>query len=110
MVRVKDAKCGTTLSFFTFVVINAITPNSDGKNDTVDFSGISKYNNFAASIFDRYGQEVFKAGKNVTSWNGLLRGSLVLPTATYWYRVQWENPASKKLEQRSGWILLKNRN
>lgn len=110
MVRVKDAKCGTTLSFFTFVVINAITPNSDGKNDTVDFSGISKYNNFAASIFDRYGQEVFKASKNDTSWNGLLRGSLVLPTATYWYRVQWENPASRKLELRSGWILLKNRN
>lgn len=110
MVRVKDAKCGTTLSFFTFVVINAITPNSDGKNDTVDFSGISKYNNFAASIFDRYGQEVFKASKNETSWNGLLRGSLILPTATYWYRVQWENPASRKLELRSGWILLKNRN
>ncbi|MEC3875604.1 choice-of-anchor L domain-containing protein [Chryseobacterium salviniae] len=110
MVRVKDAKCGTTLSFFTFIVINAITPNSDGKNDTVDFSGISNYNNFAASIFDRYGQEVFKASKNETTWNGLLRGSLVLPTATYWYRVQWENPASKKLEQRSGWILLKNRN
>lgn len=110
LVRVKDAKCGTTLSFFTFVIINAITPNSDGKNDTVDFSGISKYNNFAASIFDRYGQEVFKASKNETSWNGLLRGSLILPTATYWYRVQWENPASKKLEQRSGWILLKNRN
>lgn len=110
MVRVKDAKCGTTLSFFTFVVINAITPNSDGKNDTVDFTGISKYNNFAASIYDRYGQEVFKAGKNETSWNGLLKGTLNLPTATYWYRVQWENPASKKLEQRSGWILLKNRN
>jgi len=110
MVRAKDAKCGTTLSFFTFVVINAITPNSDGKNDTVDFTGISKYNNFAASIFDRYGQEVFKAGKNETSWNGLLKGTLILPTATYWYRVQWENPASKKLEQRSGWILLKNRN
>jgi hypothetical protein len=110
MVRVKDAKCGTTLAYFTFVVINAITPNLDGKNDKVDFTGISMYNNFAASIFDRYGQEVFKASKNETSWNGMLRGSLVLPTATYWYRVQWENPASKKLEQRSGWILLKNRN
>ncbi|GAA5101988.1 hypothetical protein GCM10023210_42570 [Chryseobacterium ginsengisoli] len=110
MVRVKDAKCSTTLSFFTFVIINAITPNSDGKNDMVDFTGISNYNNFAASIFDRYGQEVFKAVKNQTIWNGMLRGSLVLPTATYWYRVQWENPASKKLELRSGWILLKNRN
>ncbi|WP_185206171.1 choice-of-anchor L domain-containing protein [Chryseobacterium sp. C3] len=109
-VRVKDAKCSTSISFFTFVVINAITPNSDGKNDIVDFTGISSYNNFSASIFDRYGQEVFKASKNQTFWNGMLRGSLVLPTATYWYRVQWENPASKKLEQRSGWILLKNRN
>ncbi|WP_027386322.1 choice-of-anchor L domain-containing protein [Chryseobacterium gregarium] len=110
LVRAKGAKCSTSLTYFTFIVINAITPNSDGKNDMVDFTGISKYNNFAASIFDRYGQEVFKAGKNETSWNGLLRGSIVLPTATYWYRVQWENPASKKLELRSGWILLKNRN
>jgi gliding motility-associated-like protein len=109
MVRVKDAKCSTTLSFFTFIVINAITPNSDGKNDTIDFTGISKYNNFAASIFDRYGQEMFKATKNDTVWNGMLGGSLAIPTATYWYRVQWENPASKKLELRSGWILLKNR-
>ncbi len=110
LLRAKGAKCSTSLTYFTFIVINAITPNSDGKNDMVDFTGISKYNNFAASIFDRYGQEVFKAGKNETSWNGLLRGSIVLPTATYWYRVQWENPASKKLELRSGWILLKNRN
>lgn len=109
-VRIKDAKCSTTLTFFTFVVTNAVTPNADGKNDVVDFTGISKYNNFAASIFDRYGQEVFKASKNETSWNGLMRGSLNLPTGTYWYRVQWENPASRKMEQRSGWILLKNRN
>lgn len=110
LVRVKDAKCNNSLSFFTFIVINAITPNSDGKNDTVDFTGISKYNNFAASVFDRYGQEVFKASKNETSWDGLLRGGIILPTATYWYRVQWENPASKKLELRNGWILLKNIN
>lgn len=110
VVRVKDAKCNTTLQFFTFVVSNAITPNADGKNDSVDFTGISNYNNFAASIFDRYGQEVFKASKNNTAWYGTLRGTLALPTATYWYRVQWENPASKKLELRSGWILLKNRN
>lgn len=109
MVRVKDAKCSTSLSYFTFVISNAITPNSDGKNDTIDFSGISGYNNFAASIFNRYGQELFKATKLEPAWNGTVKG-LALPTATYWYRVQWENPASKKLELRTGWILLKNRN
>lgn len=110
VVKVKDAKCFNSLQYFTFTVSNAITPNADGINDSVDFTGISTYNNFAASIFDRYGQEVFKASKADTAWYGTLRGSLPLPTATYWYRVQWENPASKKLELRSGWILLKNRN
>ncbi len=109
MVRVVDAKCGTTLDYFTFVISNAITPNMDGINDTIDFSGISGYNNFAASIFDRYGAQLFKATKTDAVWRGTLKG-LNLATGTYWYKVQWENPASKKLEQRSGWILLKNRN
>jgi gliding motility-associated-like protein len=109
MVRVKNAKCGTSLDFFTLLISNAITPNMDGINDTIDFSGISGYKDFAASIFDRYGAEVFKASKGDVIWRGSLKG-INLPTGTYWYRVQWENPASKKMEQRSGWILLKNRN
>lgn len=109
MVRVKNAKCGTSIDYFTFVLSNAITPNMDGINDTIDFSGISGYKDFAASIFDRYGAEVFKATKGDVIWRGSLKG-INLPTGTYWYRVQWENPANKKLEQRSGWILLKNRN
>lgn len=109
MVKVKDAKCGTSLDYFTFVISNAITPNMDGVNDTVDFSGISGYNNFSASVFDRYGAELFRATKTDAVWRGSLKG-MNLATGTYWYKVQWENPASKKLEQRSGWILLKNRN
>ncbi|NMR33980.1 T9SS type B sorting domain-containing protein [Chryseobacterium aquaticum] len=109
LVKIKDAKCGNSLQYFTFVISNAITPNSDGINDYIDFSGISNYKNFAASIFDRYGAELFKANKSNIMWDGSLKG-INLPTATYWYRVQWENPASKKLELKSGWILLKNRN
>ncbi|SFN27157.1 gliding motility-associated C-terminal domain-containing protein [Chryseobacterium oleae] len=108
-VREKDAKCYTSLDYFTFVISNAITPNMDGINDTINFTGISGYNNFAASVFDRYGAELFRATKTDAVWRGTLKG-LNLATGTYWYKVQWENPASKKLEQRSGWILLKNRN
>ncbi|MNU19316.1 hypothetical protein D3C71_75410 [compost metagenome] len=108
MVRKQGAKCGNSLEFFTFVLNNAITPNNDGANDYIDFNGIIGYKNFAASIFDRYGAELFKADKSNTRWNGSLKG-INLPTGTYWYRVQWENPASKKLELKSGWILLKNR-
>lgn len=109
MVRVKNAKCGSSIDYYTFVLSNVITPNMDGVNDTIDFSGISGYKDFAASVFDRYGAEVFKATKEDVVWRGSLKG-INLPTGTYWYRVQWENPATKKLEQRSGWILLKNRN
>ncbi len=108
VVRTQGAKCSTSLQFFTFVLNNAITPNNDGSNDYIDFNGIINYKNFAASIFDRYGAELFKADKSNTRWNGSLKG-INLPTGTYWYRVQWENPASKKLELKSGWILLKNR-
>lgn len=108
MVRKQGAKCGNSLEFFTFVLNNAITPNNDGANDYIDFNGIINYKNFAASIFDRYGAELFKADKSNTRWNGSLKG-INLPTGTYWYRVQYENPASKKLELKSGWILLKNR-
>lgn len=108
-VRVKDAKCGTILDYFTFVVTNAITPNGDGKNDYVDFTGIANYANFSASVFDRYGSEVFRATNKNPIWNGTVNG-YQLPTGTYWYKVNWINPASKKLEERSGWILVKNRN
>lgn len=108
-IRNKDADCSNFIEFYTFVVINAITPNRDGINEGVDFSGISKYNNFAASVFDRYGAEIFNASKSGLTWDGTLRG-MNIPTGTYWYKVQWENPASKKMEMRNGWILVKNRN
>ncbi|WP_292010775.1 choice-of-anchor L domain-containing protein [Chryseobacterium sp.] len=107
--RTKDAKCSNALDYYTFMISNAITPNQDGINDEVDFSGISGYNNFGASIFNRYGQEIFKATKTNTVWKGEIKG-INQPTATYWYKVQWENPASKRMELRTGWILLKNRN
>ncbi|KQT16826.1 gliding motility protein [Chryseobacterium sp. Leaf404] len=108
-IRNKDADCSNFIEFYTFVVINAITPNRDGINEGVDFSGISKYNNFAASVFDRYGAEIYKASKSGLKWDGTLRG-MNIPSGTYWYKVQWENPASKKMEIRNGWILVKNRN
>ena len=108
-IRNKDADCSNFIEFYTFVVINAITPNRDGVNEGVSFVGIAGYNNFAASIFDRYGAEIFKASKSELTWDGTLRG-MNIPTGTYWYKVQWQNPASKKLELRNGWILLKNRN
>ncbi|MFC6267619.1 choice-of-anchor L domain-containing protein [Frigoriflavimonas asaccharolytica] len=107
-VRVKTTTCVGSLRFFTFMMLNVLTPNGDGLNDQIDLSGISKYPNFGASIFDRYGKEIFKMDKNIFIWDGKFQ-SRPLPTATYWFQLQYEHPASKKLIQNNGWILIKNR-
>lgn len=108
-VRVKRTSCEGMLRYFTFSMLNVITPNGDGSNDKIDLVGISKYPKFGASIFDRYGKEIFKMDRTNYIWDGKFQ-SRNLPTGTYWYQLTYEHPASKKLIQNTGWILVKNRN
>ncbi|MCX8531348.1 choice-of-anchor L domain-containing protein [Chryseobacterium luquanense] len=106
-VRVKTTSCVGFLEYFTFVMQNVITPNGDNVNDMIDFRGVSEYKQFQASISDRYGRVVYKAEKIRPYWDGYFQGKK-LPTASYWYQVTFEDPASKKLVVKTGWILLKN--
>lgn len=106
-VRVKYTSCEGFLEFFTFVMKNVITPNGDNINDIIDFRGISDYKEFSGKVFDRYGREVFKAERIRPYWDGYFQGKR-LPTASYWYQVTYEDPASKLLTVKTGWILLKN--
>lgn len=106
-VRVKYTSCVGFLEFFTFVMKNVITPNGDNINDVIDFSGVVNYKNFSGQVFDRYGREVFKAQKINPYWDGYFQGKK-LPTASYWYQVTYEDPASKQVTAKTGWILLKN--
>lgn len=106
--KYRDIPCETSAEYYTFFMTNVITPNSDGKNDVIDFSEISKYGNFEGSIFDRYGKAVFKASSKTPIWDGKYLGRH-LPTETYWYKLHWEDKITKKPVQISGWILLKNR-
>lgn len=106
-VRVKTTSCVGFLEYFTFIMQNVITPNGDNVNDMIDFRGVSEYKQFQASISDRYGRVVYKAEKIRPYWDGYFQGKK-LPTASYWYQVTFEDPASKKLVVKTGWILLKN--
>ncbi|KAB1228552.1 choice-of-anchor L domain-containing protein [Chryseobacterium viscerum] len=106
-VRVKYTSCVGFLEFFTFVMKNVITPNGDNLNDIIDFSGVINYKDFSGQVFDRYGRVVFKAEKITPYWDGYFQGKK-LPTSTYWYQVTFEDPASKELTVKTGWILLKN--
>lgn len=108
LVRVKNTSCTGSLEYFTLYVQNVITPNNDGVNDELNLEGISRYTNFAASVYDRYGKEIWKGSKTQPNWNGRFQ-SKILPTSTYWYRIAYDDPATKKLVEKSGWIMLKNR-
>ncbi|MCT2406638.1 choice-of-anchor L domain-containing protein [Chryseobacterium antibioticum] len=106
-VKVKNTSCVGFLEYFTFVMKNVITPNGDNVNDIIDFSGVSSYKDFKGLVFDRYGREVFKAGKTRPYWDGFFQGKR-LPTSSYWYQVTYQDPASKETAVKTGWILLKN--
>ena len=106
-VRVKNTSCVGYLEYFTFVMNNVITPNGDNVNDMIDFRGVSDLKDFQAVVSDRYGKAVFKAEKIRPFWDGYFQGKR-LPTSSYWYQITFEDPASKQLTVKTGWILLKN--
>lgn len=107
-VRVKTTTCVVSMPYYTFKMKNVITPNGDNKNDVINFTKVGRYNQFNVTIFDRYGKVLFESDSIHRIWNGRFQGKL-LPTDSYWYKLSYENPASKKLEVQSGWILLKQR-
>ncbi|UQB67308.1 choice-of-anchor L domain-containing protein [Epilithonimonas zeae] len=109
-VEVKD-KCGSVLQ--TFYIINeknVITPNDDGYNDVIDYSGLMTKIEPRLEVYDRNGVLVFKgSSENQYKWDGKFRGRS-LPTASYWYILQWNESGNPNRVQKTGWILLKNRN
>ena len=61
-------------------------------------------------ISDRMGNVVFQSNNvNNLRWDGKQNGR-PLPTASYWYVIKWQDPATQEVITRTGWILLKNRN
>nr|WP_314497269.1 choice-of-anchor L domain-containing protein [uncultured Chryseobacterium sp.] len=107
-VRIKGTSCAGSVEFFTLQINNVITPNQDGVNDVLDLTNLRDFNNFTGSVYDRYGVEIFRFSKERPIWDGTVGGKR-LPTATYWYKFNFEYKKSKVQMNRSGWIMLKNR-
>lgn len=91
-------------------LVNIITPNNDGKNDSIDYSALAYKKNLNFEVYDRYGKKIYVANeiRNLT-WDGTSSGKK-LSTATYWYTISWnENNKSNTAIRYNGWILVKNR-
>lgn len=91
-------------------IVNVITPNGDGSNDYVDYSVLAYKKNLVFTVYDRYGNEIFKADHfNDYKWDGTSGNKKIL-TGNYWYSITWNEPTGNAPVKYSGWILVKNRN
>jgi len=69
-------------------IMNVITPNGDGKNDTWKVENIDMYPNNTVKVFDRSGKIVFEMKGYDNSWGGTFRGSVV-PEGAYYYIIDF---------------------
>lgn len=72
------------------VVPNAFSPNGDGINDKWVIRYLDLYPACTVSIFNRYGQPIFRSEGYANPWDGKLNGQ-PLPVATYYYIIDRKN-------------------
>ncbi len=73
-----------------FFIPEGFSPNGDGINDVFVIRGILNYPENTFTIFNRWGNEVFKTSSYKSTWdgtssNGLTIGGNELPVGTYFY-------------------------
>lgn len=83
---------------------NAFTPNDDGINDIYKPGYSGRLLIFELTIFNRYGQPVFKTKDAATGWNGRFKNSKPLPGSYVWIcRYQFSN---KPVKEEKGMLTL----
>lgn len=87
------------------LVPTAFSPNNDGKNDFFRPITSCFAKNYRLKIFNRYGEIIFETGEITNGWNGK-KGSRELPTGVYVWILNYKNPNTQQLIQRSGTVVL----
>jgi gliding motility-associated-like protein len=102
LVTTNDVGCTDTLvreleveNFITVYIPNSFTPNGDSKNETFGLNGFST-GGYTMSIFNRWGQEVFRSGGDYDVWDGTARDGEAAPAGTYVYLFTINNDKSQK--------------
>lgn len=67
-------------------VMNMVTTNGDGHNDTWVIAGIQYFPETSVAVYNMYGKEVFASTDYKNDWNGTQNDKL-LPDGTYYYVV-----------------------
>lgn len=82
------------------LIPNAVTPNGDGKNDLFVIQGLENYDNGDLTIFNRWGNEVYRSRSYQQNWDaaGVSEG-------TYYYRLVLIKNGVETIHK--GWVLVK---
>jgi|GEM_PF-2442002 gliding motility-associated-like protein len=89
----ENPQCADTASVAIRVVQpilipNIFSPNGDGINEYWDIKNIQEFTNAEVSIFNRYGQFIYKSSDGYrTPWDGTYNGEPV-PVGTYFYIIK----------------------
>ncbi|HLZ87418.1 MAG TPA: gliding motility-associated C-terminal domain-containing protein [Puia sp.] len=106
--------CGTdtltaTVNFTTcgcqLLLPNAFTPDGDGHNDTFRPLHACEMTNFEMTIYNRYGELVFRSVNPDDAWDGRFRGARVQGGAYVWM-ARYFNPVTKQPVFRKGTVLV----
>ena len=94
--------------FLIINLLNVITPNGDGFNDTLNYSDLKIKKDVSLQIIDRYGKPIYQSQGLNYNWDGKVNGRPVA-TGTYWYILRWIEPDTENEIYHKNWILIKNR-
>jgi gliding motility-associated-like protein len=81
--------CDTATVYVTvdcekFIIFSGFSPNGDGINETFTIQGIERMENNKLLVFNRWGNEVYRAENYQNDWDGTAFGK-DLPDGTYFY-------------------------
>jgi gliding motility-associated-like protein len=83
------------------VIPNIFTPNNDGKNDLFVIGALESYPGSQLLIFNRWGNEVYRADNYLNNWNGS-----GLAEGTYYYILN-RREHTGDITTFKGWVFLK---
>lgn len=88
----------------TFEISNVITPNNDGKNEFLEIKSICLFEKFELTIFNRWGNIVYKSTNPSEFWNGK-NNQEDCPDGNYMYLLKYKF-SNMEETTKNGSILL----
>lgn len=100
-VEVSSNTVSTTVDNADFIIPNIITPNGDGSNDTFKIKGLENYPGTQVTIFNRWGNEVYRSANYLNDWDGSQ-----LNEGTYYYLILRKEKSGSTTAFK-GWMFIK---